>query len=792
MATELGSYSVDITARIKGYQQEIEKLKRELDKVDIGSSIGKKLTREIESAEKALNNLNKNANQRFSSESQIVRLIDNFHSIENLISQIGKDMQQVKFSDLNADKMAGEIQAITAEVNELKQNLNQVTAASFSEVIDRFVNSSSGKFKTLMDSLQIDPKALNYDNWREVLDGAINQSKAKVDEYKTQIADLNTQLKELNTTATAMNKVGGIDPTALVTAKLGKFIGGADVQSISQPLTEQFKLSLTDSLVNGVKDLDAKQIQDIVSQEFARLFTSDATINSVNAGLNNLRTRIAAEIKKQSGRAAFSQEDLKKAIGLDQYEKLSNVETYIQVDEKRLTQFNTAIQQLADKQNNFGLNDNQLATFLERVNATFREGNPDEAIKMVAQALSDYVTQCKQAGEAASTSATEIKQQIESINAQVKAEQNTQQSTRAYENILQANASAIQAKVADQEQRIANLEAQLANKTSDALNRIHGTGVGVQESAAQYWQETNALAQQYTAQLDQVKQKEQLVGKIEGVVQRWFSIYAAVRMVQNAINSVKQTLQELDKTITEIAIVTDMSQSDLWAQMDSYTKMARQYATSISGVYTVSQLFYQQGLQTADVLKLPEETLKMARISGLDYATATDYMTNAIRSFKMEMSDAQTVVDVYSAIAASSATSTTELATAMSKTASSAEAVGSSFENTTAMMAVMIESTRESAENIGSAMKSIISRYGELKTNPTTLIDSEGEALSLNNVDKALKSVGITLQDVNGQFRDFDEVIMELSKAWNTIDVNTQRYIATVMAGNRLNMLAVA
>jgi len=127
----------------------------------------------------------------------------------------------------------------------------------------------------------------------------------------------------------------------------------------------------------------------------------------------------------------------------------------------------------------------------------------------------------------------------------------------------------------------------------------------------------------------------------------------------------------------------------------------------------------------------------MARISGLDYADATDYMTNAVRSFKMEMTDAANVVDVYSAVAASSASSVTELATAMSKTASSAAAVGSSFENTTAMLAVMIEATRESPENIGSAMKSIISRYGELKENKTG-IDEEGEAYSLNKVDKAL------------------------------------------------------
>jgi len=136
-------------------------------------------------------------------------------------------------------------------------------------------------------------------------------------------------------------------------------------------------------------------------------------------------------------------------------------------------------------------------------------------------------------------------------------------------------------------------------------------------------------------------------------------------------------------------------------------------------------------------------------------------------------------------LAAKSAVSTTELATAMSKTASSAAAVGSSFENTSAMIAMMVETTRESAENIGSALKSIISRYGEMKSDPAKLIDSEGEALSLNKVDKALQSIGISLQDTNHQFRDFDDVILELSSKWDTLDKNSQRYIATIMAGNR-------
>lgn len=65
---------------------------------------------------------------------------------------------------------------------------------------------------------------------------------------------------------------------------------------------------------------------------------------------------------------------------------------------------------------------------------------------------------------------------------------------------------------------------------------------------------------------------------------------------------------------------------------------------------------------------------------------------------------------------------------------------------------------------------------GELTTSPTALVDSEGEEMSFNKVDKALQSVGISMKDANGQFRDFDDVILDLSKKWQTLDKNTQRY----------------
>ena len=49
-----------------------------------------------------------------------------------------------------------------------------------------------------------------------------------------------------------------------------------------------------------------------------------------------------------------------------------------------------------------------------------------------------------------------------------------------------------------------------------------------------------------------------------------------------------KNIKELDNVMNGIAIVTDMTTSDLWNQIDAYTKMAQQYGTTIKGAYEVS------------------------------------------------------------------------------------------------------------------------------------------------------------------------------------------------------------
>jgi TP901 family phage tail tape measure protein len=97
----------------------------------------------------------------------------------------------------------------------------------------------------------------------------------------------------------------------------------------------------------------------------------------------------------------------------------------------------------------------------------------------------------------------------------------------------------------------------------------------------------------------------------------------------------------------------------------------------------------------------------------------------------------------------------------------------------------MIETTREAPENIGTALKTIIARFQEMKKDPALTEPVEGEIVNVNKTEAALRSVGIALRDQAGEFRNFDDVILDISAKWDTMTMMQQRYVATTAAGSR-------
>jgi hypothetical protein len=77
-------------------------------------------------------------------------------------------------------------------------------------------------------------------------------------------------------------------------------------------------------------------------------------------------------------------------------------------------------------------------------------------------------------------------------------------------------------------------------------------------------------------------------------------------------------------------------------------------------MYQATTLYYQQGLKNQEAMELGIETMKMAKIAGMDSAESTKAMTAALRGFNMELNEtsAARVNDVYSELAAVTAADT--------------------------------------------------------------------------------------------------------------------------------------
>ena len=300
-------------------------------------------------------------------------------------------------------------------------------------------------------------------------------------------------------------------------------------------------------------------------------------------------------------------------------------------------------------------------------------------------------------------------------------------------------------------------------------------------------QAINGLSEEFK----ELNRVEQDMERLKNQVLDFFSLSNAIQIFKNAIRDAFETVKELDAAMTETAVVTDFSVGDMWDKLPEYSEQATQLGTSIKSLYEATTLYYQQGLKTEAAMGVGIETMKMARIANMDAAAATEAMTAALRGFNMEINEtsATRINDVYSELAAITASDTEQIATAMSKTASIAASANMEFETTAALLAQIIETTQEAPETAGTAMKTIIARFTEVKQlfseGMLSGEDAEGEEININKIDAALKTVGISLKDFLNGTKGIDDIFLELAQKWDTLDLATQRYIATAAAGSR-------
>lgn len=335
------------------------------------------------------------------------------------------------------------------------------------------------------------------------------------------------------------------------------------------------------------------------------------------------------------------------------------------------------------------------------------------------------------------------------------------------------------------EKQIAKLEAAVITKDANKTNM--GVATQIEQIIKNLDEAVDNHLPQFTLGLQKGEEEARKLAEASNTIKEifaqfgiTFSAVTVIRGLQDLTRSAFEFYKSLDSALNEIYVVSNLTSAEVNGLKADFINMAKETGMALDDVTRSAVLFFQQGLNTDEVLTMTEVTSQFAKVAGIDAVDAADKLTAAVNGYCLAAEDAALVADKFNKVAAVSAADIDELSTAFSKAAAQANQAGVGMDNYLAYIATMVEATREAPENIGTSLKTIMSRMQQIKTGENTDDDTD-----VNQVETALKSVGIALRDTNGELRDLEEIFDELGPKWNNLDRNTQAYLGTIIAGTR-------
>ena len=261
---------------------------------------------------------------------------------------------------------------------------------------------------------------------------------------------------------------------------------------------------------------------------------------------------------------------------------------------------------------------------------------------------------------------------------------------------------------------------------------------------------------------------------------RW---QVASTLIHGFVGTVKEAvgyIEDLNKSLVRIQAVTQKNS----AEMNSFANQARGLANELKvatkDYMDASLIFFQQGLDTSEVIERTNATMKLAKLTGEAVSQVSSELTAIWNNFDDGTQSLEYYVDVVTALGAATASSSQEIATGLQKFAAVADAVGLSYEKATAALATVTAKTRQSAEIIGTSFKTIFARIQGLSLGETL-----DDGVTLNKYSEALKKVGVDILDQQGELKAMDDILDDLGDKWNKISQAQKVALAETVAGTR-------
>ena len=223
---------------------------------------------------------------------------------------------------------------------------------------------------------------------------------------------------------------------------------------------------------------------------------------------------------------------------------------------------------------------------------------------------------------------------------------------------------------------------------------------------------------------------------------------------------------KLQSAFTELKKVAGDNAEVLEIAKSNAKGLSNAYGEAASDILASTANYVQAGYNVEESMQLAKTGMDLVIAGGVDAATSSEILIASLKGFKEPASEAGRLLDILNEVSNNYATDIEQLGVGMAALSPIARTMGFSMEETAGLLTPVIEVFRSGDEAANA-----------LKTGLLKLIDDT------KPVQEALASIGVSQTDANGALRSGKDILLDVSKAFQTLDEDQKLFVTQQLVG---------
>jgi len=223
---------------------------------------------------------------------------------------------------------------------------------------------------------------------------------------------------------------------------------------------------------------------------------------------------------------------------------------------------------------------------------------------------------------------------------------------------------------------------------------------------------------------------------------------------------------KLQSAFTELKKVAGDNAEVLEIAKSNAKGLSNAYGEAASDILESTANYVQAGYNVEASMQLAKTGMDLVIAGGVEASQASEILIASLKGFQEPASEAGRLLDILNEVSNNYATDIEQLGVGMAGLSPIARTMGFSMEETAGLLTPVIEVFRSGDEAANA-----------LKTGLLKLIDDT------KPVQEALASIGVSQTDANGALRSGKDILLDVSKAFQTLDEDQKLFVTQQLVG---------